>query len=183
MCYSVSGDKYERRKFIYGCEASITQDENETRGENVNFRLEQASITEFGVDVNGEHVWEYTIYEADDPTGFEASMAQVVYPQPEGASSADGPDTSLSALSIGTLTLTPSFAAGTTAYAATTSNATNTVTATPTDTDAIAVIRVNGDVVESGESVTWEDGENAVIVTVINGTAARANTVTVTKSE
>lgn len=82
MCFSVSGDQYERRKFIYGCEASITQDNNETRGESVNFRTEQATITEFGVDKNGEHVWDYTIYEAEDAEGFAKSKTEVVYPQP-----------------------------------------------------------------------------------------------------
>ena len=86
MCFSVNGDKYERRKFIYGCEASITQDNNETRGENVNFRTEQATITEYGVDKNKEHVWDYTIYQADDPSGFENSKTQIVYPAESGGS-------------------------------------------------------------------------------------------------
>lgn len=82
MCYSVSGDKYMRRKFVYGCEASVDTDNNETRGENVNFRTEKATITEYGVTKNGEHVWDYLIYEAEDPDGFAASMKSVVYPQP-----------------------------------------------------------------------------------------------------
>lgn len=87
MCFSIDGDQYERRKFVYGCEAAISQDNNETRGESVNFRTEQASVTEYGVDHNGEHVWDYTIYEADDPTGFASSKTQVVYPS---ASSSGG---------------------------------------------------------------------------------------------
>ena len=82
MCYSVSGDECMRRKFVYGCEASVDTDNNETRGENVNFRTEKATITEYGVDKNGEHVWDYTIYENVDPDGFAASMESVVYPQP-----------------------------------------------------------------------------------------------------
>jgi len=87
MCFSVSGDKYERRKFVYGCEASITQDNNETRGESVNFRTEQATITEYGVDHNGEHVWDYTIYKADDETNFTASKTSIVYPAAESGGS------------------------------------------------------------------------------------------------
>lgn len=85
MCFSVDGDQYARRKFVYGCEASMTADNNETRGENVNFRTEQATITEYGVDHQGEHVWDYTIYEADDPTNFAASKTQVVYPAAAGS--------------------------------------------------------------------------------------------------
>ena len=83
MCFSVDGDQYERRKFVYGCEASITQDNNETRGENVNFRTEQAAITEYGVDVNGEHVWDYTIYKAEDSANFTKSMTDIVFPAAE----------------------------------------------------------------------------------------------------
>ncbi len=80
MCFSVDGDQCERRKFIYGCEASVPNDNNETRGENVSFRTESASITEYGVDKNGEHIWDYTIYENEDATNFAASKTQVVYP-------------------------------------------------------------------------------------------------------
>lgn len=82
MCYSVSGDKCARRKFVYGCEAAMDSDSNETRGENIAFKNEKATITEYGVDKNGEHVWDYTIYENADPDGFAASMESVVYPQP-----------------------------------------------------------------------------------------------------
>lgn len=88
MCYSVSGDKYARRKFVYGCEAAVDSDNNETRGENVNFRTEKATITEYGVVHEGEHVWDYTIYENEDPDGFTASMKSVVYPQPAQAADA-----------------------------------------------------------------------------------------------
>ena len=87
MCFSVSGDKYERRKFIYGCEAAVSNDNNETRGESVNFRTEQASITEYGIDVNDEHVWDYTIYKADDPANFTKSKTDIVYPAAESGTS------------------------------------------------------------------------------------------------
>lgn len=81
MCYSVSGDQYERRKTVYGCEASISDDNNETRGESVSFKTEQLNVTEFGETVNGEHIWDYTIYKAEDPDGFEASLHGIVYPE------------------------------------------------------------------------------------------------------
>lgn len=82
MAFSVDGDQTKRRKFIYGCEAAVGSDNNETRGENVSFKNEQISITEFGVEKNDEHVWDYTIYENVDPEGFEKSKTEVVYPAP-----------------------------------------------------------------------------------------------------
>ena len=182
MAFSIASDTVERRKFVYGCEAAMGADNNETRGENVNFRQDEATLTEYGVDVNGEHVWDYVVNRDTDPEGYEKSFSDVVYPQPADAAP-EGPDTSLSALSIGSLELTPAFDAGTTSYACATSNATNTVTATPADEGALAVIRVNSATVESGEAATWETGENTVVVIVINGTATRSYTVAVTKSE
>ena len=92
-----------------------------------------------------------------------------------------GADVTLSALSIGALTLTPAFDSATTSYTVTTSNATNAVSATATDPDAGVVITVNGDSVTDGSSVTWEDGTNAVVVTVSNGGSNKTYTVTVTK--
>ena len=88
----------------------------------------------------------------------------------------------LEALTIGSLTLVPQFAPGTTQYEVTTSNATNTVTATPVS-GATAVITVNGTEVHSGSSVTWQEGTNTVSVAVTNGSAAKTYTVTVTKEE
>lgn len=91
-------------------------------------------------------------------------------------------DTTLASLSIGALTLSPAFDAETTEYTAATSNATNTITATATDENATVEITVNGDIVASGGSATWNEGDNEVIVTVVNDTAAKSYTVTVTKS-
>jgi hypothetical protein len=89
----------------------------------------------------------------------------------------------LSALSIGELALTPAFDAGTTAYTATTSNASDTVTATGADEDTIVVLTVNGSQHTSGESATWQTGTNTVRAVVIKGEATRTYTVTVTKEE
>lgn len=91
-------------------------------------------------------------------------------------------DATLASLSIGSLTLSPAFDAETTEYTATTSNATNTITATATDENATVEITVNGDIVASGGSATWNEGGNEVIVTVVTDTTTKAYTVTVTKS-
>ena len=89
----------------------------------------------------------------------------------------------LSALSIGALTLTPAFDAGTTAYTAATSNASDTVTATGADEDTIVVLTVNGSAHTSGEAATWQTGDNIVRAVAIKGGATRTYTVTVTREE
>lgn len=88
----------------------------------------------------------------------------------------------LSGLTIGALTLTPTFDPDTTEYTANTTNATNTITATLEDDDATVTI-LNGETpVENGTAATWSEGANTVTITVKNGTAQKVYTVTVTKA-
>ena len=88
----------------------------------------------------------------------------------------------LSALTLGTLTLDPTFDADTYEYATTTTNATNAVTATG-DTGVEVAIKVNGAAHTSGDSATWETGENTVTVDCTGeGMFPATYTVTVTKS-
>lgn len=106
----------------------------------------------------------------------------------------DAPDASdvatLADLRIGGLTLSPAFAAGTTTYTASTTNATNTVVAIPADANATIEITNQGPSddaaapVVNGRAVTWKEGANTLIVkvTAANGTANKSYTVTVTKS-
>lgn len=56
------------------------------------------------------------------------------------------------------------------------------MTATATDEGATVAI-LNGETpVENGESAAWSEGENTLTITVTNGGATKAYTVTVTKS-
>ena len=88
----------------------------------------------------------------------------------------------LSGLTIGALTLDPTFDGDVTPYAATTTNATNTITATAEDDDAEITI-LNGETpVTNGSAATWAEGANTVKVTVTNGAAQEVYTVTVTKN-
>lgn len=94
------------------------------------------------------------------------------------------PDGTLSALTIGALTLDPTFDKDVTEYAASTSNATNTITATATDTENATIEILNGETeVTNGEAATWATGENIVTITVTNGETEVVYTVTVTKGE
>lgn len=94
----------------------------------------------------------------------------------------DGTSVTLSALTIGSINLSPTFDADVTEYTATTSNATNTITATPNDDSADVVVTVNGDSLTNGGSASWETGENKVNVTVTKGASSKKYTITVTKS-
>lgn len=91
-------------------------------------------------------------------------------------------DAYLSALTIGSLTLSPAFNGATTTYTATTANASNTINATAAKSGATVAIAHDGDPVTNGGSITWDTGENVVTITVTNGTTTRTYTVTVTKS-
>lgn len=87
----------------------------------------------------------------------------------------------LSDLRIGSLELTPKFAAETTAYTATTSNATNTITAVPASGSAEVEITVGGKEVTNGAAATWAAGANTVTIKVTDGDQEKTYTVTVTK--
>lgn len=88
----------------------------------------------------------------------------------------------LSGLTIGALTLDPTFDGGVTEYTATTTNATNTITATAED-EAAEISILNGETpVMNGSTATWSDGANTVKITVKNGATQEVYTVTVTKN-
>jgi hypothetical protein len=101
-------------------------------------------------------------------------------------------DATLSALTISDGTLTPAFAAATTAYTDTVPNATTSVTVTPTatDTNATIQVRVNGggfSGVTSGSpsgALALNVGSNTidVKVTAQDGTTTQTYTITVTRS-
>lgn len=87
----------------------------------------------------------------------------------------------LSDLRIGSLELSPKFAAGTTAYTATTRNATNTITAVPASGSAEVAITVGDKEVTNGAATSWAAGANTVTIKVTDGDQEKTYTVTVTK--
>lgn len=87
----------------------------------------------------------------------------------------------LSDLRIGSLELSPKFAADTISYTATTSNATNTVTAVPASGSAEVEITVGDKTVTNGAAATWAVGANTVTIKVTDGDQTKTYTVTVTK--
>lgn len=120
-----------------------------------------------------------------DVSGLQPAVLKV---QTVEAPAADN-DATLSALTIGTLTLSPTFASATTSYTTTTTNATNIVRAVPTHAGATIEI-VNKDTdgtdtaeVANGTAATWYTGSNTLTITVTaaDGETTKAYTVTVTK--
>lgn len=98
-------------------------------------------------------------------------------------------DAALSALSLGSVSLSPAFDPDTDTYTASTTNATNTVTATPANAGAKVVITNKGTTggaveIPNGTAATWQAGANTLTITVTaeDGTTTKAYTVTVTKS-
>ena len=97
-------------------------------------------------------------------------------------------DATLSSLTLTGITLVPAFAAGTTAYAATTSLSSTTVTIAISQGQNGATGRItapnDADLSESGHQVTLaEDADTVITITVtsINGDSTRTYTVTVTR--
>lgn len=91
-------------------------------------------------------------------------------------------DASLSALTLGSLTLTPAFDPAVTQYTATTTNASNTVTASAKKPQAVIAITNGETPVTNGQSATWKSGDNTLTVNVQYGTSAMTYTVAVTKT-
>ena len=89
----------------------------------------------------------------------------------------------LTGLTIGALTLTPTFDADVEEYAVTTSNASNKVTATAAE-GLTVTLDLDGTAIENESSPSWEVGPNILTVTVENGIGeSTAYVVTVTKTE
>lgn len=68
-----------------------------------------------------------------------------------------------------------------TEYETATTSATNTLTATPKTEDADVTVELNGEEV-TGTTLTWETGENELVITVEAGGLSKTYTVNVTKS-
>lgn len=87
----------------------------------------------------------------------------------------------LSALTIASATLSPTFSENVTNYTASTTATSGAITATPKDAAATVKIYVNGAGVASN-TPTWNEGENIVLVNVTNGLNEQNYTIVVTKT-
>jgi len=91
-------------------------------------------------------------------------------------------NTGLDSLSLGSLSLSPSFDAATTDYTASTTDASNNIEAVAASDDATIAIAVDGTSHDNDTAYSWSSGENVITITVTNESEAEVYTVTVTKS-
>ena len=92
------------------------------------------------------------------------------------------PDTSLSALTVGSLSLSPSFNKSTFEYTTSGPVASVVVNGTATSSDSVVTVEAGGKVYDNGSSVKLAMGENVIKVNVSNKTYIDTYTVTVTRS-
>lgn len=173
LLFEFDGDQKHIRHVLYNCSASRPGIEGKTNEDSKEVQTETLTIK--ATPLPDGKVKAKT-GNTTNATAYNGWYNEVYLPQ-------DAVDTTLRSLSIGSLALTPEFSSNVTAYTAETTNATNTITASANDPAATVAITVNGTSVASGSAATWEDGENAVVITVTNGSASKTYTVTVTKEE
>lgn len=93
----------------------------------------------------------------------------------------NAPEAKLSGLTVGALTLTPTFDADVTEYAVTTENNSNKVTASAAEGLELE-LKLGDTEIENESSPAWEVGDNVITVTVTNAIGdSEEYTVTVTK--
>jgi HK97 family phage major capsid protein len=119
-----------------------------------------------------------------DISGLQPAAHQVFVTNTEGDPLPIYPiyDARLTSLTIGSLTLSPSFNKSVFVYTADTTNATNTITAIPKDGEATIEITNGATPVVNGAAATWATGENIVTIEVTSGTETETYTVIVTKT-
>ncbi|MBQ3265063.1 MAG: cadherin-like beta sandwich domain-containing protein [Ruminococcus sp.] len=175
-----SNGKY-RYFWLYKVKFGIPGNTLATKGDSITFntpKLEGTIMRRNKIDNNGNHPWKAEVMEGETgvvQTAVNNWFNEVYEPVYTDAG------VSLSALAIGSVSLSPTFDSGTTEYTASTSNATNTITATAADNTAAVAVTVNGNSITNGSSATWATGENTVVVTVTKGSSSKTYTVAVTK--
>lgn len=168
--------------WLYRVTFSVPNDTFTTKGDSITVQTPKITGTvtrRHKVNALGRHPWKTEITDGEE--GVSASAVSSWFDDVYEPAYSDA-SVSLSALTIGSINLSPTFDTDVTEYTAATTNATNTVTATLNDDTAGAVITVNGNSLTNGGSATWETGENTVVITVTKGVSSKKYTVIVTKS-
>ncbi len=92
-------------------------------------------------------------------------------------------DTTLTDLTVGSITLSPTFDPETLAYTGTVTGTSDAVTASPSQAKAKVHLEFGGKNYPNGATLKWNTGANTVNVVVENGVSERTYTLTLTKGE
>ncbi len=172
LLFEFDGDEKAVRHVLYNCSVSSRPTvDSKTKEENIEPGTETLSLT---ADPREDGLIKARTGNDTNTTAYNGWYNAVYIPSISAAR--------LTALSIGSLTLSPAFAAATTSYSASTSNASDAITATAVSGADVA-IEVNGSTVTNGSGAEWNTGTNTVTITVSkNGLTTTTYTVTVTKA-
>ena len=176
LMFEFEGDEKAIRHVLYNCSVSGRPSvASQTKEAGVDPVTETLSIS---ADPRGDGLVKARSSSDTTTETYNSWYTAVYAPNSETVSAAK-----LASLSIGSLTLSPAFDADVTEYSAETTNSTNTVTAAG-ENGTTVTITVNGTAHTSGQSASWNDGANLVVITVSKaGCSSTAYTVTVTKRE
>ena len=171
LLFQIDGDVDHELYVMYNCKGTKPSIASETNTDQKTPHTQTSTISATPLE-NGNVQARTT---ADTPTATKNAWYDSVFV--EGAGGAG-----LSSLTIGQLTLTPSFSTNVTEYTAATTNASDVITAAADDADATIAIKNGSTTVTNGNAASWSAGPNTVKVTVTKGTVEKVYTVTVTKS-
>ena len=172
LLFEFDGDQKATRHVFYNCSVSSRPTvESQTKEENIEPGTETLSLS---ADPREDGFIKGRTGDGTTTAAYNAWYDSVYIPSISSAR--------LSSLSIGSLTLSPTFAAGTTSYTAATSNDSDAITATAANGATVA-IEVNGTEVVNGVGTNWNTGANTVTITVSKtGLTTTIYTVTVNKA-
>lgn len=175
MLFEFSGDVKAIRHVLYNCSVSNRASlESSTKEDTIEPGTETLEIT---ADPRTDGLIKARTGDDTSNTVYDNWYQSVYTPGSIVVASAK-----LSALTIGSLSLSPTFSANVASYTTSTDNAFDTVSATGAD-GASVTITVNGTTHTNGAAAAWNTGVNTVTISVSkSGLTTSTYTVTVTKS-
>ena len=174
LLFEFDGDVKHIRHVLYNCSASRPGIEGKTNEESREVQTETLSIKATPL-ASG-------VVKAKTGNNTSEMTYQNWYRSVYMPADISGADVTLSALSIGSYSLEPAFDPAESVYEVITENASDVVTAVAADPAADVLIVADGASVTNGTSVTWDEMESFVTVTVNNQGSSKTYRITVVRA-